>query len=163
MDSYVLFTIWIVAACLIAVGFLGTVFPALPGSPLIFGGVLLIAWWQDFSVIGWIPLTILGILSIVSMTVDFLSSALGAKRVGASRWAIGGSFVGSIVGIFFGLPGLVIGPFIGAFTGELIAQSGMPRAANVGFATWLGLLIGTVIKLAIAMSMLAIFLASLLW
>ena len=95
------------------------------------------------------------------MLVDFVASALGAKRVGASKWAIWGSFIGSIVGIFFGLPGLIIGPFLGAFAGELIAQSNMPRAAHVGLATWLGLLIGTVIKVGIAASMLAIFAVSL--
>ena len=162
MESYSLIGIWVAALCLIAVGLAGTVFPALPGSPLIFAGVFLIAWWEDFQVIGWVPLVVLGLLSILSMIVDFVSSALGAKKVGASSLAIWGSFVGSIVGIFFGLPGLLIGPFLGAFAGEMIAQKNMPRAAHVGFATWLGMLVGTVIKVGIAASMLGIFVAALL-
>lgn len=162
MDNYSLIAVWILSLCLIAIGLVGTVLPALPGSPLIFAGVFLIAWWQDFETIGWITLTILGILSILSIIVDLVASALGAKRVGASSWAIWGSFIGSIVGIFFGLAGLLIGPFIGAFAGELAAQQNMPKAASVGFATWLGMLVGTVIKVGIAASMLGIFVAALL-
>lgn len=163
MGNYSLIAIWAASLCLITVGLAGTVFPALPGSPLIFAGVFLLAWWQDFQTIGWVPLLILGLLSVVSMTVDIISSALGAKRAGASSYAIWGSFIGSIIGIFFGIPGLLVGPFLGAFAGEMIAQRNMPRAAHVGFATWLGMLVGTVIKVGIAASMLGVFLFALLW
>ena len=162
MDKFSLIAIWIASLGMIAVGVAGTVFPALPGSPLIFAGVFLIAWWQDFQTISWVPLLVLGLLSALSVTVDIVSSALGAKRVGASSLAIWGSFIGSIVGIFFGIPGLLIGPFLGAFAGELIAQKNMPKAAQVGVATWLGMLVGTIIKVGIVASMLGIFVAALL-
>lgn len=162
MDNFSLIAVWIASLGMIAVGVAGTVFPALPGSPLIFAGILLLAWWQDFQTIGWIPLTVLGLLSALSITVDIVSSALGAKRVGASSLAIWGSLIGSIVGIFFGIPGLLIGPFLGAFAGELIAQKNMPKAAQVGVATWLGMLVGTIIKVGIVASMLGIFVAALL-
>lgn len=162
MDNFSLIAVWIASLGIIAVGVAGTVFPALPGSPLIFAGILLLAWWQDFQTIGWIPLTVLGLLSALSITVDIVSSALGAKKVGASSLAIWGSLIGSIVGIFFGIPGLLIGPFLGAFAGELIAQKNMPKAAQVGVATWLGMLVGTIIKVGIVASMLGIFVAALL-
>ncbi|MGH8152131.1 MAG: DUF456 family protein, partial [Rhodanobacteraceae bacterium] len=70
--------------------------------------------------------------------------------------------IGTIVGLFFGIPGLLLGPFIGAVTGQLLSGSPIERAARVGFGTWIGLLIGTAIKLAVAFMMLGTFALTLL-
>ena len=132
---------------------MGTVFSALPGTPLIFLGALIISWWYDYTVISGWGLLLLAVAATAGVAVDFLASSMGAKRVGASPLALIGATLGSIVGIFFALPGIIIGPFVGAFGGELLAQSSLHQATKVGIGTWLGLLVGTVAKVAIALSM----------
>jgi uncharacterized protein len=148
-----LYLVWALAITCIIAGFLGTVFPALPGTPLIFLGALLIAWWHDFTILGPTSLIFLGALAVLGFAVDFIASSMGAQRVGASPLAVVGATVGSLLGIFFAIPGLIIGPFVGAFVGELIAQRSVQHATKVGFGTWIGLLVGTVAKVAIALSM----------
>src|SRR5690606_26641043 len=107
--------------------------------------------------IGAATLVVLGLLTVLSVIVDFLASAMGAKRAGASRLAIVGAVVGSIVGLFFGLPGLLAGPFIGALAGEWLHIRQIRQAARVGLATWVGLLVGTALKLGLAFAMLGLF------
>jgi uncharacterized protein YqgC (DUF456 family) len=150
-------SLWIVAILLMVVGALGIILPALPGVPLIFAGMVLAASIDDFQRIGWITLTVLGVLTAIAFIVDFAASALGAKRVGASARAVWGALIGTIVGLFFGIPGLVFGPFIGAVIGEVTVHGRLDRAGSVGVATWVGLVFGTLFKLAIAFSMIGIF------
>ncbi len=149
--------LWGLAILLVVVGLVGTIAPALPGVLLIFGGMLLAAWIDDFTRIGWPTLTLLGALTVLTFVADIVSSLLGARRVGASRQALYGSVIGGIVGIPLGLAGLVLGPFVGAIAGELLAQRGIRAAAQVGFGTWLGLLVGTLAKVALAVAMLGVF------
>ena len=151
------FLLWTLAAILVVVGLAGTLLPALPGVPLVFGGLLIAAWIGDFQRIGWPTLMILALLTVLAVGVDLLASLLGAKRVGASKLALFGAAIGSIVGIFFGLVGIFIFPFLGAVAGELIARREMGQAAKVGVATWLGLLFGALAKLALALSMIGVF------
>jgi hypothetical protein len=149
--------LWVLAILLMLVGSLGIVLPALPGVPLIFAGMAVAASIDDFQRIGWITIGVLGFLTVVAFVVDFAASALGAKRVGASARAIWGAVIGTLVGLFFGIPGLVLGPFIGAVIGELTVHGGIHRAGHVGVATWVGLIFGTLFKLAIAFAMIGIF------
>jgi hypothetical protein len=79
---------WLLALTLIIVGVIGTFLPVLPGAALVFGGMLLAAWIDDFQRIGWITLTILGALTVLVFVIDIVAALLGAKRVGASRLAI---------------------------------------------------------------------------
>lgn len=148
---------WTLSIVLIVAGAAGIILPALPGVPLMFAGMWLAAWIDEFQRIGWITLTVLGILTALAVIVEFAASALGVKRVGASGRAVWGALIGTLVGLFFGLPGLVFGPFVGAVLGELAANGGIAQAGRVGVATWLGLLFGTLGKLAIAFAMLGIF------
>jgi uncharacterized protein len=150
--------LWIVAILLMLVGAAGIILPALPGVPLIFAGMVVAASIDDFQRIGWITITVLGLLTAIAFIVDFAASALGAKRVGASARAIWGAVIGTIIGLFFGIPGLILGPFIGAVIGEITVHGKVGVAGRVGVATWVGLLFGTVFKLAIAFSMIGIFL-----
>ncbi|MCG6117159.1 MAG: DUF456 domain-containing protein [Aquimonas sp.] len=151
---YLLYTL---AAAMVLVGVAGTVLPALPGIPLMFAGMLLAAWVGDFSLLGWPTLTVLVVLTVLSVLADLLAGLMGAKRVGASVWALAGAAVGTVVGLFFGLFGLLLGPFVGALLGELIAGGTLRRAAHVGLGTWIGIVIGAVLKVAIAFSMLGVF------
>jgi uncharacterized protein YqgC (DUF456 family) len=147
---------WILAGVIVIAGLVGTVLPAMPGIPMIFAGLLLLAWSTGFEPVGWGTLGVLGALTAVSVLIDFLASAFGAKRLGASPRAFWGATIGAIVGIFFGLPGIILGPFIGAVVAELSAGQGAMQAGRSGYGTWIGIILGTAAKLAIAFLMLGI-------
>ena len=159
--------LWILSLLCITAGLIGTILPALPGTPLVFLGLILAAWIDDFTKVGGWTLSILGVLTVLTLIVDFVASTLGAKKLGASSTAIVASTVGTFVGIFFGLPGLILGPFVGAILGELWADFRSParravvaaslHAGKVGFGTILGLAVGIAIKLGITVVMLAVF------
>ncbi len=160
MDPTALY--YLIAALLVLAGLVGTVLPALPGLPLMFIGMLLAAWAGDFQRIGAPTLVALAVLTLISVVVDFWATAHGAKRVGASRLAMLGAAIGTLFGIFLGLPGLLLGPFVGALAGELLhwrslRAHAVGHAAKIGAGTWLGILLGTVLKLALAFAMLGLF------
>jgi uncharacterized protein YqgC (DUF456 family) len=142
---------------LILAGIAGTVVPILPGVPLVFAGMLLAAWADHFQHIGAVTLTILGVLCALALLIDFVASVLGARRVGASSRALWGASLGTLIGLFFGLPGLLLGPFFGAVVGELSAGRELAHAARVGAGAWLGLLFGTLAKIALCFTMLGVF------
>ena len=100
---------------------------------------------------------LLGLMTLVSFAIDFIATSLGAKRVGATRLAIAGALLGTLAGVFFGLPGLILGPFIGAVAGELLSHGKLQQAGRVGTATWVGLVFGTLAKLALVFTMLGVF------
>lgn len=156
-------TLWIVAVLLILVGVAGTVLPALPGVPLIFGGVLLAAWIDDFQRISVVTVVVLAVLAVIGIVVDYVAAALSAKRAGASKQGIIGAAIGTVAGVFTGLWGLLFMPLVGAAVGEFIAHQDAFRAGKVGAATWFGLLVGTAIKLAIAFTMVGVFIAALVF
>ena len=147
----------VIAALLVLAGIVGSVLPALPGVPMVFGGLLLSAWADGFNHVGALTLTILGALALIAVLVDFIAGLAGAKRVGASRLALAGAAIGTVVGFFFGLPGLLIGPFAGALIGEIAAGGTLGRATEVGVGAWLGFIVGSVLKLAICGAMLGVF------
>jgi uncharacterized protein YqgC (DUF456 family) len=149
--------LWLLSAILVIAGLLGLVLPALPGAPLLFAGLLVAAWIEDFSYVGGGTLTVLGVLALLTYAVDFAASAMGAKRFGASNRAVVGAAIGALVGIFFGLPGILLGPFVGAVLGELSERRGPRDAARAGVGATLGLALGAAAKLALAFSMLGIF------
>jgi len=149
--------IQIVAALLVIVGLAGTLLPILPGVPFVFAGLLLAAWADGFQRVGTVTLVILGGLTLLAVAADFAASAFGAKKLGASPRAVAGAAVGAVVGIFFGLPGLVIGPFLGAVAGELSARRALTDAGKAGLGTWLGLLLGSVAKLTLAFLMVGVY------
>jgi len=154
--------LWIIAILLILVGIAGTLLPALPGLPLIFAGVFLAAWINDFQLISVFTVSVLGILAVLGLVIDHIATALSAKRAGASRQGIIGAVLGTFAGLFTGFWGLVFMPLAGAAIGEFLAHRDMLRAGKVGTATWYGLLIAAVAKLAIAFTMAGIFIAALL-
>jgi len=154
--------LWIVAVALIVVGVAGVVLPALPGIGLVFAGILLAAWIGEFAVIGVWTVALLGVLAAIGMTVDYVATTIAAQRAGASRQGLIGAAIGTVVGVFTGLVGLVLMPLVGAAIGEFIARRDTLRAGRVGLATWLGLLAATVAKLAIVFTMVGIFVAALL-
>lgn len=154
--------LWLLAVALIVVGVVGTVLPAIPGATLVFAGIALAAWIGDFARIpGWI-VVLAGVLAALTWVIDFAAASVGAKRVGASPWAIAGAALGTIAGVFTGLVGLLFLPLAGAAIGEFLAERDLLRAGKVGLATWLGIVIGTALKVAIVFAMLGMFAAALL-
>lgn len=151
-----------VAGIVIAAGFVGSILPNLPGIPVMFGGMLLAAWVGHFHTIRLWVIVLLGILAAFSIVFDFFAGSYGAKRYGASTAAVWGALLGTLVGLFFGIPGIILGPFVGAVIGQLASGSAVEHAARVGVGTWIGLLVGTAIKLATAFMMLGTFALALL-
>lgn len=148
--------LWICVVALILCGVAGTVVPALPGIPMIFLGALLAAWIGDFQHITWVPLVVLGVLTVIGLAVDWVAQTMGAQRAGASKWGILGSLIGTIAGLFMGIVGILFMPLVGAFIGEYIAQRDLRVAGNVGWATWVGMMVGTVVKLGLSFVMIGI-------
>jgi uncharacterized protein YqgC (DUF456 family) len=151
-----------IAGIIIAAGFVASILPNLPGIPVMFGGMLLAAWAGHFEAIPVWVIVFLALLAAFSIVFDFVAGSYGAKRYGASKAAVWGAFIGTIAGLFFGIPGIILGPFVGAIIGQLASGSRIEHAARVGVGTWIGLLIGTAIKIATAFMMLGIFALALL-
>lgn len=148
---------WILSLSLMGVGLLGTVLPVLPGTILVLAGVVIGAWIDSFTrVSGWTVVAI-AVLALLAWATDYIAAMLGARRAGASSLAVVGAAAGTVAGIFTGLVGLLFMPFIGAMAGEYWARRDMVRAAGVGWSTWIGLLIGTAVKLALSFMMIGIF------
>jgi uncharacterized protein YqgC (DUF456 family) len=104
-----------------------------------------------------VTLVLLGLLTLASFAIDFAATALGAKRVGATKLAVIGAALGTLAGLFLGIPGLILGPFVGAVAGELLSHGQVQQATRAGVATWIGLLFGTLAKLALVFTMLGVF------
>ena len=153
--------LWIVAVALILVGIAGVVLPALPGVVFVFGGILLAAWIDGFARISGWTVAVLGVLAAIAFVIDYVASTAAAKRAGASKLGMIGAALGTVLGIFTGFIGLLFMPLVGAAVGEFIAQRDALRAGRIGFATWLGLLVGTVLKLAIVFTMVGVFIVAL--
>ena len=152
--------LWILAVILVLIGIAGILLPIVPGIPLIFSGFLIAAWIDNFQKVGWTTLTVLGILTLFSLGIDFLAASVGAKYLGASRLAIIGALAGTFIGLFIGFAGILAGPFLGAIIGEYISRRDWIKAGKVGFGTWFGLILGTAIKLGLAFAMLGIFITA---
>ena len=152
--------LWLVAVVLVIVGLAGVVLPAVPGTVLIFAGLWLAAWGDHFTRVSAGTIVALGIVAAATYVVDMAMMALGMKRLGTSRRAMAGAAIGMTAGLFFGLPGLIVGPFAGAVLGELTAHGDLNRAGRAGIAAWIGFAIGTVVKVGLAFMMIGIFVAA---
>jgi uncharacterized protein len=152
---------WFVAIVLMAIGLIGTVVPVLPGTTIILGAAIIhrVALGPERSC-GISALIALVVLTIVSYLLDAAAGHLGATRFGATRWGIAGGIIGGLAGLFFGLPGIFLGPVIGAIAGELISGKKLVKAGRAGWGTVLGLLAGIIAKIVIGLAMVTIFLTN---
>ena len=160
---------WALSLLLILVGIVGTVLPMLPGVILVLGGIVLGAWIDGFAKVTLTTVVVISVIAAAAWATDYLAAMLGAKRAGASKEALVGAALGTVAGIFTGLIGLIFMPLAGAMAGEYIAQRRRldadarehgTRAAKVGVATWVGMLLGTVAKLVLTFLMVGIFAAA---
>lgn len=152
--------VWIVVALLLIVGFLGTFLPVLPGTTLILVGAFAFYFTMGMEASGlaWQGLVFIGLLYVLSIALDWLSGALGAKWFGSSKWGIIGAILGGIVGLFFGLPGLIVGPIAGVFVFELlVAKKEVKEAGHSTVGTVVGGLAGILGRVALALGMIGWF------
>jgi uncharacterized protein len=152
MDWY-----WSIAALLVVLGFVGLLVPILPGIALIFSGLLLGAWIDDFARVSGVTMIVIGVITLLAWVIDFFASYFTAKKAKASKLALFGTLIGAVVGILGGVIGLIIGPVIGAVVGELISRKNSNDAARVGVAAGLGFVVALVAKLLLAILMMLIF------
>jgi len=138
----------IICSILIIVGLAGCIVPALPGPPLSFAAILILAAYQGFVP----PLTSKLIATMLMLTVvvtalDYVIPATGAKTYGSSRWGIWGSILGMIFGIIYFPPlGMIIGAFLGAVAVELLIGKSLKQAVRAGWGVFVGTLFGTALK-----------------
>ncbi len=154
---------WILSAALIALGLAGTVLPALPGTALVLAGIVLGAWIDDFTRVGWLALAAITLMAIAAWSLDYVAGMAGARRAGASRQAVLGAALGTVAGLFMGFVGVLFLPLVGAALGEWLARRDHQGAVRVGIATWLGLMAGLLAKVVLAFMMIGVFLAALWW
>ena len=150
-------TVWIVlGAVLLLLGLVGCVIPVIPGPVLAYCGVLALVPTEKCP--SMVELVALGALVVVVSVADYVVPAIGARKFDCSRWGAAGCFVGTLVGIFFLPFGIVVGPFLGAFSGELIAGKSIRAAVRGGFGALLGFLSGVFLKLLVCLLFVGVFL-----
>ena len=149
---------WTVIVAFLAIGFFGTFLPILPGTTLIYAGCLIhyFSMGMESSGLAWQGLVLITILYILSLILDWFSGAIGAKWFGSSKWGIIGAILGGIIGLFFSLPGLIIGPIVGVFIFEMaFAKIQVKDAGNSTIGTVVGGVAGVIGKLILALGMIA--------
>jgi uncharacterized protein YqgC (DUF456 family) len=149
--------LWLVSAALIVLGLAGTVLPVLPGTVLVWGGILLGAWIDDFTRVGVVTVVVVSVLAVLAWGLDYAAGLMGARHAGASKQALLGAAVGTVVGLFMGLVGVLFMPLVGAAVGEYLARQDHTRAVKVGLATWVGIMVGLIAKVVLACVMVGIF------
>lgn len=178
---------WGLAVVLIVAGLAGTVLPALPGTALILGGIVLGAWIDGFTRVGTFTLVLVAALALLSWLLEYVATLLGARKAGASRWALLGATVGTVLGLLMGLVGVLFMPLMGAALGEFWAQTRQRRqvaaagvapgatrndraqalqqdvkqALHVGVFAWLGMLAGLLAKVVLGCMMVGVFVVAL--
>jgi uncharacterized protein len=166
---------WAGVILLIVVGVAGTVLPVLPGTVLVIAGIVWGAWLDDFTRVPMWVVVVCAVIGVVAFATDYVAAAMGAKRVRASGWAVAGAAIGTVLGILAGFIGVLFLPLVGAVLGEWFAQRKKTaehlvddkdhhtRAMKVGVATWVGMVIGTAVKLALTFMMVGAFAAAYLF
>ncbi|ANT64493.1 MULTISPECIES: DUF456 domain-containing protein [Prosthecochloris] len=149
--------LWGVALLLVILGIAGMFLPALPGILLVFAGLFCAAWAEGFMYVGQYTLLVLALLAFLGYALDFLAGAFGASRFGGGTYAFVGGAAGAAFGLFFGLPGVLLGPFLGAAAGEFYYRRDTSLALKAGVGAWIGIVLGSAARVAILFIMLGVF------
>ena len=128
------------------VGLLGSILPALPGAPISYVALLLLLPCEGAD-ISTTALWVYGIFLAIVSILDYVAPVWLTNVSGGSKQATRGSMIGLVVGLFVFPPwGLIFGPFVGAFIGELMANSSKGKALKVALMSFLGFILTTGIK-----------------
>ncbi len=139
------------------IGLVGCMLPGMPGTPLVLVAAVAHRLYFGAASANDTVLIILTALTILAQLFDFFAGMLGAKKLGATRRGVWGAILGGMAGIFFGLPGIIIGPFVGAVLFEMLGGREFKKSAKAGAGTLLGLLLGVMGKFTICVVMIALF------
>jgi uncharacterized protein YqgC (DUF456 family) len=153
----------LLAGLVMLAGLIGTLVPGIPGAPLILIAAIGHKIYFRADSISYLGLTVLLILTILSMVLDFLGSLFGAKKLGATWRGMLGAIIGAIVGLFFSLPGLILGPIIGAFLFELVSGREWRESAKAGAGAFIGMILGAVGRIVCCVLMIVVFSLSVFW
>lgn len=145
------------ALVVMLIGLIGSIVPGLPGTPLVLAAAIGHRLYFGAASINNVVLIALVVLTVVSLLFDFLSTALGAKKFGATWRGAVGAVLGGVIGLFFSLPGIILGPFLGAMLFEMIGDKEFKAAAKAGTGAVIGLLLGVIGKFSICVIMTALF------
>ena len=145
----------ILSLILAFIGVLGAVIPALPGPPVSFIGLLLLFFCNGCD-ISTTALVVTGLLAIAVTIFDYVAPPWFAKRFGGTTAGIWGATLGLLVGFFFALPGILLGPFIGAFLGEIYAKTPAEKALGVAFMSFVAFIFTTGLKLFYGIAVLVV-------
>jgi len=152
----------ILCSVLLIAGLAGIVLPILPGVPLAWLGFFVYAIGTGFDRISITTTVVFSILMVLTLVLDLVAPMLGASKYKASKLGILGSFIGLMAGVIaFGFWGIILGPFIGALLGELVARKQPEQAFKSALGTLLGFLAGSLIKIVVVLTMAGFFIASL--
>ena len=151
----------ILAGLLLLIGFVGCVVPVLPGPIIGYCGLLALIPTEKCP--STLMLVTMGLVVAAVTIADYVVPAIGAKKFNCSRWGTAGCFAGTIVGIFFVPIGILIGPFLGAFLGELIAMKPIGAALKGGLGAFLGFLSGVFLKVLACVVMTFVYVMLVFW
>ena len=153
---------FVVALLTMLVGLLGAVVPGLPGPPLIFAAALGHRLVLREGGVAWWVVVVLGILTAFSLALDFLATSYGAKKLGATWRGALGAVLGAVTGLFWAPLGIILGPLLGAILLEMLAGRQWREAGKAGAGAVLGLVAGTVGKVACSVAMIGLFVGQVL-
>ena len=145
------------AILLMLVGLVGNVLPAIPGTPLVLVAAIAHRLYFGAASVNNTVLVVLVMLTLLSLLFDWVASVLGARKFGATWRGMTGAVVGGVIGFFFGIPGIILGPFLGATLFEMLGDKEFKKAAKAGTGAVIGLLLGVIGKFAICVVMIALF------
>ena len=145
------------ALLVMLLGLIGSIVPGLPGTPLVLVAAIGHRLYFGSASVSNLVLVALVVLTVVSLAFDFLAGALGAKKFGATWRGVVGAVIGGVIGLFFNLPGIILGPFIGAMLFELIGDKELKEAAKAGAGAVVGMLLGAIGKFALCVTMMVLF------
>lgn len=144
-------------------GLLGAIVPGIPGAPLILVAAIGHKLYFGAESLSYLALGVLVLLTVASMILDFLGSLLGARKLGATWRGMAGAIIGAIIGLFFSLPGLILGPILGAFLFEFLGGREWRESAKAGAGALVGMVLGTIGRVVCCVMMIAVFFVSVLW
>ncbi|MEM6822598.1 MAG: DUF456 domain-containing protein [Verrucomicrobiota bacterium] len=147
----------IVVWVLLLVGLVGSILPIIPGTPLIFVGIVIhkVLFPEQLS---WWIVAFLGLCVALAILLEWIGGMVGARYFGASAWGVWGALIGGIIGLFFAIPGLILGPLLGAFLFEFaLAKKSPKEAGKAGFGVMVGIIGSNVTHFLIALAMILVF------
>jgi uncharacterized protein YqgC (DUF456 family) len=153
----------VICSILLLIGLLGAIIPFIPGVPIAWVGLFIYAITTGFDRISIAATVVFFVLMLLTVVLDIVAPMLGAKKYKASKFGVLGAFLGFIIGIFvLGFWGIILGPLVCAFLGELIARREPKQALGSAFGTFVGFIAGILFKTILVLIMAGFFIASLI-